>query len=266
MKRLLLFSLIVGLAFNLFGQNEPPLATDRPGLSYSATVVPAQYLQLESTFTSVFSGLNNTSSNQQFGHLFQLRYGVAKRLEISSDINYGFSRFIAPEVETQSESAVYAWRIAARYQVLKESKWLPELSAGLFYHPPVGDDLKALEGALPEAMITANKTFFDKLSVNPSMLVFYREVDKAPDFITTLNIAYSLNDKWGVFVGTAYQKQGVFRRSLAPEGAIYLEAGGTYLLSNQIQLDFDFGSASVRDNWDSFYANAGFSWRFSVAH
>ena len=264
MKYFISSAILVLAASCLLGQEEPPLATDRPGLSYSATVVPSKYVQLESTFTSIFSGLNTRSSFQQFGHITNLRYGVLNRFEVSSDIHYGFTRFVFPEMENEVENRLYAWRVGARYQVLHEHKLLPELAVGLFYHPPVGDDLKNLEGALPEALITASKSFFGKLSVNPSMLLFYREADRAPDFITTLNVGYSASDKWGLFVGTAYQKEGVVRRSIAPEGAIYLEAGGTYLIQSNMQLDIDFGSASARDNWDSFYTNIGFSWRINL--
>lgn len=248
----------------LLGQEEPSLATDRPGLSYSATVVPSHYLQLETVVSTQIQGLNTRGSLQQFGHITNLRYGVLNRLEVSSDIHYGFSRLVFPEMENKLESQLYAWRVGARYQVLRENKLLPELAVGLFYHPPVGDDLKSLEGALPEALITASKAFFGKVSVNPSLLLFYREADRAPDLITTLNVGYSASDKWGVFVGTAYQKAGVIRRSIAPEGAIYLEAGSTYLIQSNMQIDIDFGSASVRDNWDSFYTNIGFSWRINL--
>ncbi len=258
-RTLLILLLLFGRSL-AWSQSEPALITDRPGLSYSARVVPTDYLQLETGVANAIAGLNNRGTFQQHNHVAQLRYGLLKKVEVSSDVNYGFSVVNWRENSEEYQNSFNSLRVGTRYQILSETNTLPDLTAGLFYRIPVGETAEDLKDALPEFLLTANKTVYDKISINPSFVLFLPSASSKPDVITTLNVGYSATDSWGVFVGTAYQQFGKNIEN-NEKGSVYLEAGTTYLLRPNMQFDLDFGTDAVNHNWNSLYFNVGFSWR-----
>lgn len=261
--RIFIASLLSATVSIAWAQTEPALITDRPGLSYSATVVPTQYLQLETGLANVIAGLNRSGSFQQHNHVIQMRYGLLKKVEVSSDVNYGFSVVNWRENTEEYKNSLNSFRVGARYQILTENNYLPELTTGLFYRIPVGENASDLKEALPDFLLTASKTVLDKLSINPSFVVFLPSTSAKPDVITTLNVALSATNSWGFFVGTAYQQLGENIEN-NENGSVYLEAGATYLLRPNMQFDFDAGTDAVIDKWNSLYFNLGFSWRIQA--
>jgi len=243
-----LFCVTIGLA------QSDTIATDRPGQSYSTATIPKGKLQVEA---GAFMNVIGEDNEFDWGTGAILRYGLLKRFETSLDYAFLADEADYEEIESLDDLVpnFSQLRIGVRYEILKETQFVPALAGGLFYHIPIQEI--ETQNSLPQILLTASKGF-NNFGINPSFLIFYRDYQKAPELLTTLNISYSATSVLGVFVGTAIRQTGIEDS----EANTFLEGGFTYLVKSNFQIDADFGTARLNFGLDSLYGSVGFGFLF----
>jgi len=241
LKRINITSLLVLFCLALASSQEA-LITDRPDLTESASVLEPGQLQIETGTLLEIDALSKTWTLNS--SLF--RYGVAKNLEL---------RLVTELVQSKDRidfrrKGIADLQIGAKYRIVKgpvQVSYLGHLflptGSETFTNGAIGISNKiAIDGDLSERIATGVNLGIDNFKGNNTSYSF------------TWAIGISLTEKIGYFI----ELFGDFENTSAINP--YFDMGFTYLASNDIQLDFSFGS-DLESSRDYNFWSAGVSWR-----
>lgn len=239
------FPLLVALGSNFaFADEQPPIATDRPGFSDGSNVVAPGVLQFEGGFFRTQVGSNVTSS---FGDgLF--RFGLSKRYElrllgVAFGAFQGVEQWLEPSLGFKARiiqnakaevTFIGQTTVPIGQGALRSNRWNPTYKVAAT--GPVGN--YTLGSNLVFAQFGAGADRFDQ-----SALTLF--LSRAISAKTTLT-----SEVWGV---NRIQSGG--------SGAAFTSLAVAHLLDNNRQLDLRVGTgfSSHRDCW---FIQGGFSVRF----
>ena len=222
------------------------IITDRPDQTEAASTIPKGSFQIEMGF--VASSKEHNTLNSFAGPSTLLRYGLTDKIELRF-----FNQYEAHKLElfdeTNKESGFSDIELGAKVQLFKKEGAYTEIA--FLSHaiiPTAKDELSN------NKMGTINKlSISHSLSNNVGLgyNIGYNYVGQIHSFTYSAALGVSFTNKFGGYIEPygVYGEQGFFES--------YFDAGLTYLLSDDFQVDASYGSGL---NNDLQFFSAGFSW------
>lgn len=233
------------------GPIDEPLVTDRPDFTESALAVPIGRLQVEAGVTFTDTGGSDVWTLPET----LLRLGVAQDLELRLELpDYAIVRNGRDDEGLTDSSVGFKWRF------VEGDASTPDLAVIGSLSVPTGEDGFGQDGVHPGAILAAGWDLSDAIAEGWSLganLGFFEF--EGSDWDTTWSVALGIpiDDRWGAFV--EYY-------AISPELSLsrtehVVDTGVTYLIHNNLQLDFRVGFG-ISDDADDFFTGAGVSYRF----
>lgn len=235
-----------------------PLSTDRPDFTESATTVGRGIRQLEMGYTYAYDDEGGVSS---VGHSYPealFRFSAfAEWLEFRVAYNYGSLREGGNPTVAGSEDLYLGAKVwlAPQCGILPSVVIMPQMTV------PTGSQAFTADKVLPGVNLLYAWDISEFLSMAGSTQVNAAVDDTGSDyaeFAQSWTIGYGLSEKVGAFTEWYV---------LVPSGADtartehYLDAGFTYLVSDDLQLDIRIGKG-VSGAATDYFAGSGLSVRF----
>lgn len=257
-----LFQWSYGTSFSGGPDRDEPLVTDRPDFTEASTPVGLGVIQLELGYTYTFDQSGTTSTNSDSYPETLLRIGLFEDwFELRLGWNYAnqTTRTGANRTRvTGSEDLL----IGAKIGLTPQEGWLPEMALIVHSFVPTGSGAFTGGQMLPgmiwiygweinDCISTAGQSQFNSV-IDPETSRNYTE------FSQSWTVGYSLTER----VGSYTEWYGLF-----PSGADtakpqhYVNGGFTYLVHNDLQLDFRAG-VGINDAADDYFLGTGLSYRY----
>lgn len=227
------------------------IITDRPDQTESSSTVPKKSLQIESGILLGFAEEDGISLREIAVPSTLFRYGITKNVELRLVSQYLNIREENTEMEI---SGIADLEIGAKIQLFKKEDSRTEIAFLSHLLVPTGTKEVSL----------GNVGTINKLSVSHELSntmglgynVGYNYFGRENGFLTySVALSIAINDKAGVYI-EPYGDIGLFDKYFSN-----IDAGMTYLLKDNFQLDFSFGTGL---NYTMNYLSAGFSWNISA--
>jgi len=248
----LLKSLFVILLFIVnYTMNGQKIITDRPDQTESSSTIPKGSLQIESGLLLGFAENDNISLREILAPTILFRYGISKAIEIRV-----VNQFVNIKNKTTSKeiSGIADLEIGAKIQLLKKEGGNTEIAFLSHIVLPTGSKDVSFEKVGTINKISISHKINDKLSLGYNLGYNYFGIDNG--FLSySLVLGIAINKKVGIYL-EPYGEVGIFNEHLAN-----FDTGLTYLVKDNFQLDFSFGTGI---NYTMNYIAVGFSWNISV--
>lgn len=241
----------------LFAQEEQTLdalITDRPDATESPTAVAKGFLQIETgAFYESFE--ENNIKNEDFTYNTMLvRYGLLDNLELRLGYNYTDSKTKFNGSEIGSVTSFSPLLFGFKTTIAKENGGMPEIGFLGHLNLPfsVNKDIRPKNTGVDFRFSFAH-TLNEKSSLSYNIGAAWENDNPEAAYLYTIAYGYSLTEK----IGAYFELYGNF-----PENnkANHLwDAGLTYLISNNFQLDATVGSSLTKGQ--NVLISAGFSFR-----
>lgn len=247
----------MALSLSLYAQEENTLGaliTDRPDATESPSVVPKNYIQVETgAFYDSFEENNFKTENFTYNTML-IRYGVLDNLEFRLGWDYTNTKTKFNDTEILSTDSFSPLLLGFKVSIAEESGILPEIGFLGHLNLPfsVKKDLRP-ENTGVDFRFSFAHTLNEKSSLSYNLGAAWENDSPEAAYLYTIAYGYSLSDTWGAYV----ELYGDF-----PENnkANHLwDAGITYLLSNNVQLDTTVGSSITKGQ--DLLLSAGVSFR-----
>lgn len=230
------------------------LITDRPDATEAPSVVPKKYIQIETgAFYESFEEGNFKTEDFTYNTTL-IRYGLLDNLELRLGWNLTDSKAFFNNVETAQISSLSPLLFGVKIAITEEKGLLPEI--GFIGHLNLPFTVKEL--ARPQTTgvdfrFSFAHTLSDRSSFSYNLGAAWGGDSPEANYLYTMAYGYSITDKFGMYA----ELYGDF-----PENnkANHLwDAGVTYLLSNNVQLDATVGSSITKGQ--DLLLSAGVSFR-----
>lgn len=242
----------------IYAQEDQPLEaliTDRPDATESPTAVPKGFLQVETgAFYETFEDQNIKTENYTYNTTL-VRYGLLNNLELRLgwDFVEGKTRIDGTSLDDVT-SGFNPLLFGFKTTFAQENGCMPEIGfLGHLYLPfTAGSDYKP-ETTGVDFRFSFAHTLSEKSSIAYNLGAAWRDDSPEAAYLYTVAYGYSITDKIGAYA----ELYGDF-----PENskANHLwDAGLTYLLSNNVQLDATVGSSFTKGQ--DLLLSAGVSFR-----
>ncbi len=245
---LLLFSALV-----LSQEKEIELITDRPDQTESSAVVPINALQIETGF--VFEK-DNAFSNDYYAYSYPttlLRYGLLKNTEIRLGFDILGQKMNNEDV-TLGLGPLY---IGNKTKIMDEDGCKPEVAilGGLILPFTAKEEFKTRYTAA-DFRLAFSHTLNNMFSVGYNLGIQWDGENAGPGYFYSGALGISLSEQFGVFA----EYYGVLPES--GEKQHLLDTGLTYLVKQNLQLDFSIG-VGVNDEATDHFIGFGLSYLIS---
>lgn len=225
------------------------LITDRPDQTESAVTVPLYSLQIESGF--VYENIKDKIPVDNYsiaGTLF--RYGLTDKIEMRFGAGYLINK------NDVTNSSFGDFLLGAKFNILTEEQ--AHFDFGLLLHTtlPIGDKILNPDKFEPELIAAFSSSVSDNLSISANLGGVNNASLQKIVYIYTGAVGLSLNEELGAFI----EMYGNFLSAISPTHNF--DGGFTYLLNDELQLDFSAGNSVSAVN-KSWFISSGISVRFS---
>ncbi len=234
--------------YTMYGQK---IITDRPDQTESSSTIPKGSLQIESGLLLGFAENDNISLREILAPTILFRYGISKGIEIRV-----VNQFVSIKNKTTSKeiSGITDLEIGTKIQLLKKEGVNTEIAFLSHAVLPTGSKDVSFEKVGTVNKISISHQINDKLSLGYNLGYSYYGVDNG-FLIYSLVLGIAINEKVGIYL-EPYGQVGIFDEYLSN-----FDAGFTYLVKDNLQLDFSFGTGI---NYTMNYISVGFSWNISI--
>jgi len=215
------------------------IITDRPTQSFSPFVVPQGGFQAEAGFVSERPDAGEDFYNVTYTNLL-LRYAVVEWAEVRLVQNYLGERGGVGAINGFSGTT-----IGTKIHLNHEQGVLPQMGIIAGYTFENGDPAFRLEDPVKDIRVSFQHTLSDRFSLGYNIGTFWMGDDPVT-YLYTLVLGLSATDKLGLFV----EPYGFFARNTPADNRF--NAGATYLLSDDYQVDVSFGNAMSKRAPDYF--------------
>jgi len=225
------------------------MTADRPDESESPLTVPVNSLQVETGFLYENFKENNLSVDDfsiagtllRYG-LFEnieLRFGAAYLVNNAEVINTGFGDFL----------------FGAKFNFLTEEKNVFDF--GLLFQAalPVGDENFNPQKTEPQIIAALSKSLSDKFSISVNAAGSWDSSIEKLTYLYAASLEYSITNEMESFI----EIYGDLEPAISPEHSF--DAGLTYLLAENIQVDISFGKGISEDSY--WFIGTGVSFRIN---
>lgn len=227
------------------------LVTDRPDQTESAVVVPKNSLQVETGIIYESDDFGGIKSSSLGIATTLLRYGLTENFELRLGSGYT-SQEIETPFATADNSGLGGLYVGAKIQF---GGFAFFDDAALLVHSelPVGDEAIVGDKAEPGFLFSVSNDLSDKLSFGWNLGANYVD-DDFLQLVFSAALGIGLTEKVGAFLEIYGDK------SKDVDTQFLFDAGFTYLIKSNVQLDASFGTALTEEAPD-YFLNAGLSFR-----
>jgi hypothetical protein len=260
MKHLQYFILlfIFGISFEIQAQEtdiESPLVTDRPDATEASSTVGAGVLQIETGgFYNSFE--ENNFKMETLGYNTTLvRYGIFENVEFRLGWNFEETQFSSGGTKNPNVLSGFSPLLAgAKIDIAKEDDWKPEIAliGHVFLPLTAGDDYKP-ETTGADFRFSLSHTLSEKSSIGYNVGAQWGNDSPEIAYIYTLAYGYSITDAFGFYA----EVYGDLPEN--NQANHFWDAGLTYLVNNNLQLDATVGSSITKGQ--DILLSAGLSYR-----
>jgi hypothetical protein len=270
-RKQLILIFFLGLCVSGFSQNEIPqdsedtiiecveivydaLITDRPDATESPSAVPKGFLQVETGAFYESYEENNFKTEDLTLNTLLVRYGLFSNLELRLGYNYTDRKTKFNGNETGSVTSFSPLLLGFKTTISQEKGAMPEI--GFLGHLNLPFSVKKElrpENTGVDFRFSFAHTLNEKSSLSYNIGAAWESNNPVAAYLYTIAYGYSLTNKFGAYI----ELYGDF-----PENnkANHLwDAGLTYLLSNNVQLDATVGSSITKGQ--DILLSAGISFR-----
>ncbi|TCI92659.1 transporter [Tenacibaculum sp. M341] len=258
-KKSFFLIVLMALCLNSYAQYQENIDSGRPGNAISVFTVGKNIGQIE-------TGLSFSNNDQSYTSSTFLRFGITERIEINGGGSYLFN-----ETDLYTPG-VTSFNLGAKFNIFEGDNMMP--STAFLASVTVPSDKFETDKAFSTFLFILNYSLNERLSYT---LNFGVNVDLEKSIITetdsegneeeseityfegiyTFNLSYAINDKWSTFL----EAYGGFNRYVFPKIAVSMNAGFSYLVNKDFQLDFLAGHG-VNTN-EYLTLSTGISWRIN---
>ncbi len=247
---------------------DEPLITDRPDFTESTEAVPIGRFQLEMGYTFTYDKEDDVKTSSHTAPEFLLRIGLAEDFELRL-IWEGYSyEFTAFETRTRVGRPVDRddwsqgsndFNIGFKYKLFEQDGLLPHFGVIVGMSMPTGSAGFSAGDVEPEAVLLWAYDVTDDFSVagNVGLFLLNDEDDHFFQTSASLSLAYAITDRVGVY-GEYF---GFYPNAEHADAAHTLNGGVTYLVNNNVQLDWRAG-VGLNEEADDFFTGVGISVRW----
>lgn len=254
----LLFSIFFcGSSLILYAQkidNQDEMITDRPDQTESPRLVPKGFLQVE--MGMMFEKTGNSFLKEEIFtyNTTLLRYGLLENLELRLGFDLMQIKTFSKNDTNGFGSGLGPLLVGFKIGISKEKGWLPEMGllGSVFLSSPAAKSFET-EDTGGEIRFSMSHTLSDRLNFSYNLGLGWDGNNTGTVYLYTVTFGYGITDNLSFF-GELY---GDF-----PENSIannLFDAGFTYLISKNIQLDISAGSGFDTDQ--DYFVSTGVSFR-----
>lgn len=238
--------LLSGSITNFYGQDIPPIQTDRPDQTETPFTVPKNHFQMENGFS--FEQTDHmTQSFTQPSSL--LKYGLNDHFEVGLVMEFVTIKSDKVTSGLKPVTVRFKERITDEKGIIPSTSFIGYLTIPNF----ATDNLKVTYFA-PAFRFTMQHTLSEKFSLGYNLGAEWDGESPVPVFIYTLETGYSISDKVGAYV----EIYGFVSQELQADHRF--DCGLSYLLRPNVLFDIS-GGVGITDNSPDYYLALGFSFR-----
>jgi hypothetical protein len=232
------------------------IVTDRPDFTESTASVDPGRVQLETGITQTEAGETDTTS---FGEVL-VRIGWTQALELRLGLN-SWVHYDGPGgSESDFEDFSLGIKLELKQPAEGASKAVPELALLIATTLPTGTADSSPSGLQPGATLALAWTLNETTSLGANLgatSVIGDDDERFVEGAASLALGIALGGDWGTF----FEVYGFLPESSEAEASYFGNAGLTYLVSEDFQLDFRAGTALSGDDTDLFVGiGLGYRW------
>lgn len=248
----------LGISFGITSQEAesmPPIGTDRPDATESSATVPPGTVQIETG--GFYTSYEEADVKQEvLGYNTTLiRLGLVDMLELRLGWNFEEGRTTSNGLKNMNVTSGFSPLLAgAKVGITKEEGWLPEIALLVHAYIPAtaSRDYKP-ENVTADFRFSLSHTLSERSSIGYNLGAQWGETSSENAYIYTLAYGYGISEKFGLYA----ELYGDLPKNSSPNH--FWDAGITYLLMNNLQLDATVGSG-ITDGQD-LLLSAGVSYR-----
>lgn len=223
------------------------IVTDRPDQTESSSTVGGGNLQIESGILVGFAGEGNASVRQVLAPTTLFRYGITKGIELRFVNQFETQKTLFQDKSTQGISDL---EIGTKIQLLQKEDVNTEIAFLSHLILPIGATAFTNEkfGVINKLSIAHDLS--ENMALGYNIGYNYFGTGKG-DLTYSVALGVGVNDKVGIYV-EPYGDLVEFK-----DLVVNFDAGFTYLVNPDLQLDFSFGTSATEQ---MNYVSAGVSW------
>jgi hypothetical protein len=215
-----------------------PLVTDRPDVTEASSTVLKGALQIETGAFYTSSEENGVKQEVLGYNTTLLRYGILENFELRLGWNFEEGRTTINGMELMDITSGFSpLLVGMKVQVTEEKGLMPEVAlVGHIYLPfTAGSDYRP-ETTGADFRIAASHTISEKSGIGYNLGAAWRNDSPEANFLYSVSYGYSVSDKIGLYA----EVYGDFPENSRANH--FWDAGITYRLSNDLQLDATVGT------------------------
>ena len=243
---------------NSFAQLAETIRSGRPGQAIGSYAVGAKVFQMQTGID--YGGLQNdvfNFSQNSFNPNTVLRFGLTEKIEINTGWAYQYEQYETPFISSE-RSGLSQSTIGTRINIIEANNYLPAVGIQVTMKLPILSPDYNVSFIAPRIMAIANQKLAEKLALTLNLGIDYNGVNAQPTGVYVANLSYAMTNKFGVFL----ENYGDFGQSFYNT---FWDAGLSYLINNDLQLDV-LGGLALNDDNMRYFLSVGVSWRFVAWH
>lgn len=244
------------------------LVTDRPDFTESTEAIPVGRFQLEMGYTFTYDRENTERFREHTTPELLLRVGIVEDFELRFAWT-GYSFTETQKIERDSEGRrvksengdqdASDFELGFKLKIAEQKGLCPHLAILGAMTFPTGSknvspgDVEPLTGLLWAYDLSDNVALAGQFLIGAPVEDSRRFVQTA----ASLSLGVSLTEQLGTYV----EYFGTYQNSRESDSAHSINAGFTYLITNNLQIDIRAGFG-INEEADDFFTGTGLSWRF----
>ncbi|NNF02560.1 MAG: transporter [Bacteroidia bacterium] len=245
-----IYILTIGAVALAYSSDAQQIITDRPDQTEASSTIPAGSVQIESGALIISTEDGYFRNRQIVAPTTLFRISVIDAVELRVLNQYEFSRNKGADHIANSSDGFSDLQIGTKIQIFRKEDVNTEIAVLSHLILPTGSDNLTINEYGTINKLSISHGISDAISVGYNFgYDFFGEGDGNATY--SLALGFGITDKVSVFI--------------EPYGAVVefedheanFDAGITYLLNDNLQLDYSFG---VGINHDMNFMSAGFSW------
>ncbi|TWT44596.1 hypothetical protein RAS1_10110 [Phycisphaerae bacterium RAS1] len=244
------------------------LVSDRPDFTESAEAIPRGHLQLESGYTFTYDREDGQRRRDHTAPDLLLRAGLFDRFELrlgwpgyswTSDLYVTETRVGRRVSREEWSQGANDQSVGFKYQVCDQENLRPQLAVIGELAAPSGSRGVSAGDVEPTVKLLWSYDLAERVALagNVSLSVPQEDGNRFVQVGNSLSLAVS----WSDTIGTYCEYFGFYPNSRYSDCAHTLNGGITYLLTDNLQLDWRAGFG-LNEEADDFFAGVGFVWRW----
>ncbi|MFC2135765.1 transporter [Bacteroidota bacterium] len=255
MKRFILIAILLSSIQISAQSNIESLVTDRPDQTESSSTVPVGYLQVETGIIYDNLEIGSTTVTSLGIATTLLRLGITDNFELRAASEFLNQTLKAGNTET-TESGMGGLDVGTKIYFFEETYYMPEAALIANFNLPVGADAFVGDKITPSVILAMSNTISKNVGFGYNLGVEFAEESQNIFFVSAA-LGIGLTDKLSCFI----ESYNFLSDDSNPQ--LFADAGFTYLINNDFQLDASAGYG-LNDEYTSWFINGGFSYRLKV--